>query len=1273
MGVEFPLAESFFPQVVLNGDEIKYYKRLGKERLHELIRIAEDAELAYKWTDIRTPKMNTPIQKTQFLDMRPATKATFASTLIKCSVVISDTRPDEVLQAIARSKTKEYRKMMSHLHGATFMDGRTLFKFPSSIAATRPDYSYRAIKWCALKGKGDASKLDFSFLEYAGKKKPAPGSMVVGFCLQESIQRDREIPLLETYGFVRGYLSRAGIIVSKTHQPNVVRVTSICQIDGDIDPVVRGVLEGIMQDMVGAIVRMRGLLDRQRVSGMKFLAQFEWVANSDRKACAVCLKGFFFHRKHHCRACGEVVCSSCAPLRALDEPIHEIKELRICTSCMTKAGQSIAPEASHDRNNNFDTMTSDESSQSFNGHNSRGERRKNDSQEEHQYQEHESKDSLRRPSDAARMLLEKNRANQANRRRMTSIMKNPRETVDTITHIVDQIRDARETINVTFSEAGESRMSFGEDDAYNELYDQVSKLRDVVDMSVDGRNYNPSRGHPVRRPSAASSSGWRGTAIGTGNARSGRTPAATLQGEEEDRYDQHPDDTNRFSEETIEENLSSVLSMTFAAANATRAVGRAVLSSCASDHRYSDPYADNYHYDDHEEMQEIMPSPSEASAHSDNDPYSSSNYDRVMARLQASNADSLNTAYDDGYSNASASFRRQQPRRPQLHLNLRDSRVQSLEKKIQDLQRDLMDAHRKLSYFEVDDEPEPEFGGSGLGRVPEDHSDVEGSLVFRPSTGERGQQRSRRPSDASHSKDPRSEVRSSRQPPPPKPRAKSSTQLNASYPGRRSIDVGSMEHARRASEFTARPSTPGVQSRASSSGRAYSTAEQLSELRSVMNSSEVTRPTRRSSMMGSAPPSSRSSQRARSSSPSRYTRSSFSGMRPPPPPPPPSASAVTMYIDEKGRMRPATPSSHGSDTKPIHGLDRTASSSASYPNDELPSDDYRSSMGLTSSRYQELMDANPADDSDDIEEETSSDDNSIPGFERIPKRPIRDDLVIDTNRTDRDAETDGSFFGDQSRMDRAFVGQSVVITPPARPPSTSRGQSLQFVAPPLPTGSRPSMMAHDSRDELGELRELMENMATRPRSNSAPFRHALNEDPYNRPTHSDGAAVRHQSSAQRRESLAGDRYDQPLGGMYDAYSQRPSRPSRSGASPTPSQRTPRHMESAIAQVRACLGALHTECPSQWERHRKLQSISKIVRSLQKEGVRSKYRSLSHEDFQYERVLEETPSIVNLLRIAGYISQPDKLVMRNVDQAYLGVILKQIEDELHEMQATQDYL
>ena len=60
------------------------------------------------------------------------------------------------------------------------------------------------------------------------------------------------------------------------------------------------------------------------------LKQTQWVNDEDRFSCHICNKRFsIFRRKHHCRACGEIICSS-------DSLHHRIadKTSRVCVSCV---------------------------------------------------------------------------------------------------------------------------------------------------------------------------------------------------------------------------------------------------------------------------------------------------------------------------------------------------------------------------------------------------------------------------------------------------------------------------------------------------------------------------------------------------------------------------------------------------------------------------------------------------------------------------------------------------------------------------------------------------------------------------------------------------------------------------------------------------------------------------------------------------------------------------------------------------------------------------
>jgi hypothetical protein len=87
------------------------------------------------------------------------------------------------------------------------------------------------------------------------------------------------------------------------------------------------------------------LLDDHTIS---FKLYTHWVSDDERVLCSVCSLAFsFFNRRHHCRACGEVVCASCSPDKAL--VAHSVEgiggglfgiQCRICKKCKKKCGKS---------------------------------------------------------------------------------------------------------------------------------------------------------------------------------------------------------------------------------------------------------------------------------------------------------------------------------------------------------------------------------------------------------------------------------------------------------------------------------------------------------------------------------------------------------------------------------------------------------------------------------------------------------------------------------------------------------------------------------------------------------------------------------------------------------------------------------------------------------------------------------------------------------------------------------------------------------------------
>ncbi|KAF0720394.1 Aste57867_324 [Aphanomyces stellatus] len=98
-------------------------------------------------------------------------------------------------------------------------------------------------------------------------------------------------------------------------------------------------------------VRLTALPDiRFLVSGDKLLGTVPWVPDSARKSCIVCSKKFNpLRSRHHCRACGDIMCNACSvriaytPRYLQSEPSkNAMQEHKICQKCMINAKQELS-------------------------------------------------------------------------------------------------------------------------------------------------------------------------------------------------------------------------------------------------------------------------------------------------------------------------------------------------------------------------------------------------------------------------------------------------------------------------------------------------------------------------------------------------------------------------------------------------------------------------------------------------------------------------------------------------------------------------------------------------------------------------------------------------------------------------------------------------------------------------------------------------------------------------------------------------------------------
>lgn len=263
-----------------------------------------------------------------------------ASTTVQASL-------DDVMDMFLATTTNEFRLLMRMQLRDLFLDGAVLYQSDQS------DTESLSIKWFALKNKSPlAPNQDFCVLEYAGI---IPGNLVgeasetqVGICLYESIDQDECPSLWESHKLERSSISNCGYLFYP-RQEGVIEAQFFCSIRQPQGVrTKRRANRVILQSWAESLGNIQESINTKRISRLlaKSKANSNWVSDSDRQCCRICLKTFSnMRRKHHCRACGEVICSKCSTFNAVNLPSIGLTSLRLCRSCMD--GDEKGNESNH--------------------------------------------------------------------------------------------------------------------------------------------------------------------------------------------------------------------------------------------------------------------------------------------------------------------------------------------------------------------------------------------------------------------------------------------------------------------------------------------------------------------------------------------------------------------------------------------------------------------------------------------------------------------------------------------------------------------------------------------------------------------------------------------------------------------------------------------------------------------------------------------------------------------------------------------------------------
>lgn len=94
-----------------------------------------------------------------------------------------------------------------------------------------------------------------------------------------------------------------------------------------------------------------------------------WIVDWDIQSCMNCNKdfGWIYGRfKHHCRACGNLICHDCSPYLSNIAGIDEPKGSRVCVNCFGLKTPGTSPKLDHSKLNEIQNISNKSENQNIN-------------------------------------------------------------------------------------------------------------------------------------------------------------------------------------------------------------------------------------------------------------------------------------------------------------------------------------------------------------------------------------------------------------------------------------------------------------------------------------------------------------------------------------------------------------------------------------------------------------------------------------------------------------------------------------------------------------------------------------------------------------------------------------------------------------------------------------------------------------------------------------------------------------------------------------------
>nr|CCA24643.1 cleavage induced conserved hypothetical protein [Albugo laibachii Nc14] len=241
----------------------------------------------------------------------------------------------DIMSFLRMEDTAVMRDVMGELFGSLFLDAMVLHQSKGSFLS---GYESMSVNWMALQScKPHLQHRDYTFLRFGDiiEKQLKVNGVIrtkrTGVSIWESVELDGCAPLPTSQNIERQRFHRCGFVVEELEHTPGVRISFSLSEPHSGRTTISELTRLWMIKMVSCITEIPTAIVSRALASQILLTKKE--LQKDGSKCNICHKAFsMLRRKHHCRVCGDLICSKCSDMRYLRQRRIK-KDIRVCIPC----------------------------------------------------------------------------------------------------------------------------------------------------------------------------------------------------------------------------------------------------------------------------------------------------------------------------------------------------------------------------------------------------------------------------------------------------------------------------------------------------------------------------------------------------------------------------------------------------------------------------------------------------------------------------------------------------------------------------------------------------------------------------------------------------------------------------------------------------------------------------------------------------------------------------------------------------------------------------